>query len=128
MTPFGATYVVNITGYMTPSKEQGQNFHRIGSLLPVFDGVTSSHKFILMLTKIIDVISAELPNHIEDAVLFETIQKHMIHGPYGELNLNSPCMKYGKCTKRYPREQVHETQTGGDRYPLYKRREPSDGG
>ncbi|GBP00062.1 hypothetical protein EVAR_74379_1 [Eumeta japonica] len=50
----------------------------------------------------------------------------MINGPCGGLNLNSPCMKDGKCTKRYPRELIHETQTGGDEYPLYKRRKPDE--
>ncbi|GBP21597.1 hypothetical protein EVAR_9782_1 [Eumeta japonica] len=78
--------------------------------------------------KIDDVISAELPNTIEDPILFETVRKHMVHGPCGELNLNSPCMKDGKCTKRYPCELIHETQTGGDAYPLYKRRKPDEGG
>lgn len=37
-------------------------------------------------------------------------------------------MKDKKCTKRYPRELIRETQTGGDGYPLYRRRKPEDGG
>lgn len=82
----------------------------------------------IMPTQIDDVISAELPNPTADPVLFESIRKHMIHGPCGELNSNSPCMKEGKCTKRYPREMIQETQTGGDGYPLYRRRKVNNGG
>ncbi|EYB87952.1 hypothetical protein Y032_0254g286 [Ancylostoma ceylanicum] len=79
-------------------------------------------------TQIDNIISAELPNPEEDPRLFEIIAKNMIHGPCGPLNPNSPCMKEGKCTKKYPREFLHETQTGNDGYPLYKRRRPGEGG
>ncbi|XP_066978817.1 uncharacterized protein [Macrobrachium rosenbergii] len=48
--------------------------------------------------------------------------------PCGNLNPNSPCMKDGKCTKKYPRKLIKETQTGNDSYPLYRRRAPEDGG
>ncbi|GBP21595.1 hypothetical protein EVAR_9780_1 [Eumeta japonica] len=37
MTSFGATNIVNNTGYMPTFKVQGQIYHRIGSLLPVQD-------------------------------------------------------------------------------------------
>ena len=37
-------------------------------------------------------------------------------------------MKDGKCTKRYPRQLLYDTQTGEDGYPLYRRRRPEDGG
>ncbi|XP_036322228.1 uncharacterized protein LOC118736245 [Rhagoletis pomonella] len=74
------------------------------------------------------VISAELPNQAEDPILFEINKKNMIHGPCGTFNPNSPCMQNGKCTKRYPRELITETQTGGDGYPLYRRRNPTNGG
>lgn len=52
----------------------------------------------------------------------------MVHGPCGPCNINSPCMKDKKCTKRYPREMVKETQTGGDGYPIYRRQKVEDGG
>lgn len=52
----------------------------------------------------------------------------MIHGPCGPYNPDSPCMKDGKCTKGYPRKLLKETQTGGDGYPLYRRRAPDNGG
>ncbi|XP_054708402.1 uncharacterized protein LOC129218210 [Uloborus diversus] len=75
-----------------------------------------------------EFISSEFPNPQEDPGLFNCIRTQMVHGPCGVINLNSPCMKNGKCSKRYPRKLVKETQTGVDGYPLYRRRSPEDGG
>lgn len=96
-------------------------------------GLPHAHILIWLMEKITsdhidDIISAELPNPHEDPTLFEVISKHMIHGPCGAFNPNSPCMKDGKCTKNYPRNMIQETQTGHDGYPLYRRRKPNDGG
>jgi hypothetical protein len=96
-------------------------------------GLPHAHILIWLQEKIrptlIDsIISAELPNPQEDPVLFETITKNMIHGPCGLINPTSPCMKDGKCTKKYPRDLRQETLTGHDGYPLYKRRKPGEGG
>jgi len=82
----------------------------------------------LRSTDIDAVISAEFPDPDQDPVLFEVIKKHMVHGPCGDLNRNSKCMENGKCTKRYPRQMLQETQTGEDGYPLYRRRKQEDGG
>ncbi|XP_067623813.1 uncharacterized protein [Eurosta solidaginis] len=46
----------------------------------------------------------------------------MIHGPCGEINMNSPCMIDAKCSKRYPRALISDTIAGNDGYPLYRRR------
>lgn len=77
-----------------------------------------------------DIISAELPDREQDPVLFAIVSKQMIHGPCGRLNSNLQCMDnpQRKCSKRFPRPFVSETQTGGDGYPLYRRRRPEDGG
>ncbi|KIH43787.1 hypothetical protein ANCDUO_26201, partial [Ancylostoma duodenale] len=79
-------------------------------------------------TQIDSIISAEIPNPDQVPGLFEKITKNMIHGPCGPLNPNSPCMKDRKCTKKYPREFIQETQNGNDGYPLYRRRRPEEGG
>lgn len=74
------------------------------------------------------VIRAELPDPREDPDLFEIVKRHMIHGPCGHFHRQSPCMKDGRCTKKFPRQFVKETLTGDDGYPTYRRRSPEDGG
>ena len=96
-------------------------------------GLPHAHILIWLKDKIkpdqIDsVISAELPDPEQDPRLFEIICKNMVHGPCGSINPNSPCMKDEKCTKRYPRQLLRDTETGDDGYPLYRRRKPEDGG
>ncbi|XP_063929850.1 uncharacterized protein LOC135142114 [Zophobas morio] len=95
-------------------------------------GLPHAHILIWLVEKIVptqidDIITAELPNAEEDPELFEIVKKKS-HGPCGGHNPQSPCMKDGKCTKKYPRQLLQETQTGGDGYPLYRRRKPDDGG
>ena len=96
-------------------------------------GLPHAHILIWLFEKIFpnqidNIITAELPDPQEDPELFKIVKKHMIHGPCGLLNPLSPCMKDGKCTKKYPRQMFQETQTGGDGYPLYRRRNPDVGG
>ena len=74
------------------------------------------------------VISAEIPNKDLDPELYEIVTTQMIHGPCGVLNPSSPCMQEKRCTKRFPRDLLQETQTGHDGYPSYRRRKPEDGG
>lgn len=96
-------------------------------------GLPHAHILIWLKTKILpiqldNIISAEIPDPNVDSALFNIITKHMIHGPCGKNNLRSPCMKDKRCTKKYPREFIQETQTGNDGYPLYRRRKPENGG
>ncbi|XP_073821564.1 uncharacterized protein [Musca autumnalis] len=96
-------------------------------------GLPHAHILIWLIEKIRpneidDVISAEIPDESEDPDLHEVVTKNMIHGPCGSLNINSPCMVDGKCSKRFPRPLVAETITGNDGYPLYRRRSTSDNG
>ena len=96
-------------------------------------GLRHAHMLIWLKSKIkadqIDsVISAELPDPQRDPRLFEIIIKTMIHGPCGSINPNSPCMENNKCTKRYPKQLLRDTETGDDAYPSYRRRSAEDGG
>ena len=75
-----------------------------------------------------NIISAEFPDPEQDPNLFAVVKRNMIHGPCGNINVNAPCMKDGKCSKHYPRKFIKETQTGQDGYPAYRRRAPQDGG
>ncbi|XP_055356998.1 uncharacterized protein LOC129602068 [Paramacrobiotus metropolitanus] len=47
----------------------------------------------------------------------------MVHGPFGKLNPNSPCMKDGKCSKGFPKEFSPATKENGSGYPIYRRRD-----
>ena len=96
-------------------------------------GLPHAHFLFWLQTKIhaneIDsIVCAELPDPDVDGELFDIVKKHMVHGPCGFHNSKSPCMKDGKCCKRYPKPFVKETQTGQDGYPSYRRRSPQDGG
>jgi len=57
------------------------------------------------------IIVAELPDKDHDRALFDIVIKNMVHGPCGEHNLTSPCMKNGICSKKYPHGFVTDTQT-----------------
>ncbi|CAB4488149.1 unnamed protein product [Rhizophagus irregularis] len=68
------------------------------------------------------IISAEIPNKNSNPDTFNTVKQTMMHGPCGILNLNAPCMKDGKCSKRYPRNFQENTIENEDGYPIYRRR------
>uniref|UniRef100_UPI00358FC200 uncharacterized protein n=1 Tax=Myxine glutinosa TaxID=7769 RepID=UPI00358FC200 len=96
-------------------------------------GLPHAHILIWLSSKmranqIDSIISAEFPDPTNDKDLFEIVKAQMVHGPCGSLNYNAPWMKDRKCTKRFPRQFLKETQTGEDGYPSYRRRRPEDGG
>jgi hypothetical protein len=68
------------------------------------------------------IVSAEIPNPVTQKALFDSVTKHMIHGPCGSFNPNAPCMKNGICSKGFPKEHCEETTLSEDAYPLYCRR------
>lgn len=72
----------------------------------------------------IDVsISAEIPDSVTHPRLHAIVTKHMVHGPCGENNLNSPCMIDGKCSKDFPKPFQKETLANLNGYPKYQRRD-----
>lgn len=96
-------------------------------------GLPRAHILLWLVDKITpdqidDIISAEIPDPEVDPELYEVVKTNMIHGPCGQHNPTSVCMSDNKCTKRYPRAFISETQTGNDGYPLYRRRSPQENG
>ncbi|XP_075507436.1 uncharacterized protein LOC142544258 isoform X1 [Primulina tabacum] len=69
------------------------------------------------------IVRAEIPLQTEEPNLHKAVVHHMIHGPYGSINPNCPCMVNGKCKKNFPKTFVEYTSLGNDSYPLYRRRE-----
>ncbi|XP_069968827.1 uncharacterized protein [Bactrocera oleae] len=74
------------------------------------------------------IISAEIPDPNVDQELFDIVTTNMIHGPCATLNMMSPCMHNGKCTKRFPKPGQSDTITNIDGYPSYRRRDVDNGG
>lgn len=78
-----------------------------------------AHILLWMVDKItpdqIDVIiSAEIPDQEIYPELHEVVKSNMLHGPCGNHNPTSVCMSDNRCSKRYPRAFISETQTGND--------------
>lgn len=72
-------------------------------------------------TNITRFISAEIPDPVNEPLLYQTITTSMIHGPCGLLNIKSPCMKDGKCSKRYPKPFSDSTVIDKQGYAHYRR-------
>ncbi|XP_076946232.1 uncharacterized protein LOC143617607 [Bidens hawaiensis] len=67
------------------------------------------------------LISAELPDKVEDPELYYLVKEFMIHGPCGIENMNCPCMVDGKCSKKFPKKFREFTSIDGEGYPVDKR-------
>ncbi|KAH1035115.1 hypothetical protein GYH30_055197, partial [Glycine max] len=57
-----------------------------------------------------------------DPELYRLVENHMIDGPCGILQPNSPCMKEGKCSHFYPKEFQPQTLLDSNGYLVYRRR------
>ncbi|KAF5349437.1 hypothetical protein D9758_014620 [Tetrapyrgos nigripes] len=82
------------------------------------------HK-LLTLEDVDSCISAKWPNPVTEPLLFETVQKCMVHGPCGAHDSQACCMEKGRCTKYYPKSFQQFTTFDDDGYPNYAR--PDDG-
>ncbi|OWZ04359.1 Helitron helicase [Phytophthora megakarya] len=71
---------------------------------------------------------AELPDKEKHPHVYETVVTCMLHGPCGDANPNCPCMKNGKCSKKFPKHLSEETTMPEEKYPNYKNcmRSPSE--
>ncbi|XP_040370817.1 uncharacterized protein LOC112188576 isoform X2 [Rosa chinensis] len=74
-------------------------------------------------TDIDSIICAELPDQNIDPMLYKIVSQFMIHGPCGELNSKSPCMRDGKCSKFYPKPYKMNTTFETNVAPIYRRRD-----
>jgi hypothetical protein len=65
-------------------------------------------------------ISAEISDPVTDPLAYALVAEHMVHGPCGKLNPNSPCMKDGKWSKNYPKPFHDETSIDENGFAIYK--------
>ncbi|POM57693.1 LOW QUALITY PROTEIN: Helitron helicase-like protein, partial [Phytophthora palmivora] len=73
------------------------------------------------------IVSAELPDKENHHELYATVVSSMLHGPCGRHNPRSPCMKNGRCSKKFPKPLSEETSITADNYPTYRRRRRPEG-
>ncbi|KAK3211994.1 hypothetical protein Dsin_016700 [Dipteronia sinensis] len=69
------------------------------------------------------IISAAIPDEKEDPTLFAALETYMKYGPCEQANLNSPCMKGGKCSKRFPKKFTTRTRIDEEGFLHYRRRD-----
>ncbi|XP_056694876.1 uncharacterized protein [Spinacia oleracea] len=69
------------------------------------------------------IIHAEIPDAATNPELHKLVGDCMMHGPCGELNKSSPCMKMGRCSKHFSKEFLEETSVDNEGYPKYRRRD-----
>nr|XP_047142420.1 uncharacterized protein LOC100202479 [Hydra vulgaris] len=70
-----------------------------------------------------NLICSEIPDPIVNCELYDIIKTCMIHGLCGILNPNSPCMKDGVCSKKYPKDFNANTVAVHNGNPRYRRRD-----
>nr|KAJ0184525.1 hypothetical protein LSAT_V11C900487400 [Lactuca sativa] len=68
------------------------------------------------------IISAEIPDRIEDPKLYSLVNEFMVHGPCGAENMNCPCMVDKKCSKNFPKQFSNHSSVDQNGFPLYRRR------
>ena len=65
------------------------------------------------------IVCAEIPDPVFNPRLHNIVKRCMIHSPCGSIRRNAPCMRDGKCTKKFPKAFAEFTTTGNDSYPIY---------
>ncbi|XP_020080111.1 uncharacterized protein LOC109703807 [Ananas comosus] len=81
----------------------------------------ADHKY-LTTSEINSIISAEIPDQINNPIGYASVAKFMIHGPCGLAKPGAPCMIKGRCSKHFPKEYINETVISEDGFPIYRRR------
>nr|KAJ0186312.1 hypothetical protein LSAT_V11C900478610 [Lactuca sativa] len=69
------------------------------------------------------IISAEIPDKVEEPKLYSLVNEFMIHGPCGAQNMNCPCMVDKKCSKNFPKQFCNHSSVDQNGFPLYRRRD-----
>ncbi|XP_044585994.1 uncharacterized protein LOC123266031 [Cotesia glomerata] len=62
------------------------------------------------------LISAEIPDSVNNPILYDIVTKNMLHGPCGDW-----CLINGVCSKKFPKNFRNETNMDENGYPHYRR-------
>ncbi|GAA0161915.1 hypothetical protein LIER_18122 [Lithospermum erythrorhizon] len=122
-------------GILNDKSMSGQVFGEVASVVHVVEfqkhGLPHAHFLIILKPsyKYLSpeaydrIVSVELLDKNNDPYLYSLVVKHMMHGPYGNLNPKNICMKNGKCKNHYAKEFAEYTTHGKGNYPIYRRRD-----
>ena len=69
------------------------------------------------------LVSAKIPDPQVQPDFHDTVKRHMMHGPCGDLDPDCVCMENGECKKHFPKPLQQQTEFSVNGYPLYRRRE-----
>ncbi|XP_075665627.1 uncharacterized protein LOC142635332 [Castanea sativa] len=95
--------------------KKGQHFGKVVAVVYTIEfqkrGLPHAHILVFLhpddkysVPKDIDsIISAEIPDSLEDSIGHEVVKQSMMHGPCGATRPNSPCMVDNSCTKHFPK-------------------------
>ncbi|XP_074374412.1 uncharacterized protein LOC141714815 [Apium graveolens] len=67
-------------------------------------------------------MSAEIPDPLLDPVGYAAVKEFMIHGPCGLQNVKSPCMKYLRCIRHFPKNYCAQSTFDDSGFQIYMRR------
>ncbi|XP_072065706.1 uncharacterized protein [Arachis hypogaea] len=65
------------------------------------------------------IISAEIPNKVNDPIFYKAAKKHVMHGLCGSIRKDSPYMENGQCMRHFPKRFVVSTTIDEDSYSIY---------
>nr|GEU91598.1 hypothetical protein [Tanacetum cinerariifolium] len=133
LTSFGARidHSINKGRGLYTFRINGQNYHRIRSLLPTAGTQprTAPRTYLLWIeeyyrckvaTDIDDIILAELPSPTIDPIGYKAVSDYMMRKPCGKDNRAATCNIEGKCSKHVPKPFYAETIIDQDGYPIYR--------
>ena len=66
------------------------------------------------------LVSAEIPDPQLQPGFHDTVKKHMMHGPFGDLDPQCVCMENGEYKKNFPKPLQQQTEFSVNGYPLYR--------
>ncbi|GJX30769.1 DNA helicase [Tanacetum coccineum] len=116
--PFGYVIACTVKSILYTTEFQKRGLPHYHTLL----WVDSSNK-IKDATQIDDYIFAELPDPVEDPIVYKVVTELMMHGPCGVANPSAVCTEKGICNKGFPKMYNDKTFFNINGHTHYRRRQ-----